>query len=311
MQAAIHLIGAPTSAGAHWPGQEKGPQAYRAAGIVPLLEERGMAVIDRGDLPTERWRVDRKEVPGGTVNNADRVVEYARRVATEVEDVARAGGFPVVLGGDCTITVGAFAGLLRAGLDPALIYVDGGYDLSSPALYAAGIMDSMGSAHLMGLPGTLPSLAGIGPRTPMLAQDRWVAFGHGTGTADGPEERLVEQMGLKHIPGKVARGRSTDAAREALARLPSDVASFHLHFDVDVIDFFDLPVADVPIFGDGLPFADAVAAVGVFASDPRCVGLTITEFNPDHGAPDGSDALRLASGIADALGRRASLAASA
>ena len=34
----IGLIGVPSSAGAHWPGQEKAPGALREAGLVERLE---------------------------------------------------------------------------------------------------------------------------------------------------------------------------------------------------------------------------------------------------------------------------------
>ena len=35
----IGLIGVPSSAGAHWPGQEKAPQALRAAGLLEQLRQ--------------------------------------------------------------------------------------------------------------------------------------------------------------------------------------------------------------------------------------------------------------------------------
>jgi arginase len=74
-----------------------------------------------------------------------------------------------------------------------------------------------------------------------------------------------------------------------------------VHFDVDVIDFFDLPVADVPQHNMGLTFAAAMAALTVLVGHPAFAGLIITEFNPDHGEPDGSTARTLAAGLAAAL----------
>jgi hypothetical protein len=38
----------------------------------------------------------------------------------------------------------------------------------------------------------------------------------------------------------------------------------------------------------GLTFATAVAALAVLVGHPAFAGLIITEFNPDHGEPDGS-----------------------
>jgi arginase len=280
----LAILGAPTSAAAHWPGQEKSPAAFRAAGLVEQFTIAAR-ITDHGDLPLERWRSDRRPHGEGMVNNYDRVIAFAERVRDKVSEIASHGDLPVVLGGDCTITVGALAGLITAGLEPALIYVYGGWDLSTPASYPPGIMDSMGAGHMLDLPGAT-DLAGIGPRRPLLEQERFIQFGHGTGPADGPEEVLAEVRGMLHIAGRDCAGRGAEAARDALALLPDGVSTYLVHFDVDVIDFFDAPVADVPLHGNGLPYEDSFAAVGVFVRDPRCVGLTVTEFNPDHASVD-------------------------
>jgi arginase len=281
----LAILGAPTAAGAHWPGQERAPAALREAGLIEQLDSDGVQFVDCGDLPLEPWQAARTPWGGGMVNNLDRVIAVAERVRDEVAAIESEGRFPVILGGDCTITVGAVAGLLTAGIDPGLIYVDGGWDLSSPDLYPAGIMDSMGLGHMLDLPG-MTDLAAIAPRRPMLTPERFVQFGHGPGSTDGSEEQLAEQHRFFHVSGRDVRGNGAAAARHALELLPANIWHYHVHFDVDVIDFFDAPVADVPLHGNGLPYADAFAAVRVFVQDPRCVGLTVTEFNPDHASVD-------------------------
>jgi arginase len=296
----IALLGAPTAAAAHWPGQEKAPAALRDAGLIGQLRATGVSFSDCGDLPVEPWRSARTPVPGGFVNNLDRVIAVAEQIRDQVAAIDRDGQFPVVLGGDCTITVGAMAGHLVAGIEPGLIYVDGGWDLSSPAIYPAGIMDSMGLGHMLDLPGET-ELAGIAPRRPMLAPDAFVQFGHGTGATDGPDEELAAERQFLHVPGTSARGRGADAAIDALDLLPYGLRHYHLHFDVDVIDFFDAPVADVPLHGNGLPYADAFAAVRTFVQDPRCIGLTVTEFNPDHASVDPGLTSRFVADLASLL----------
>ena len=49
------------------------------------------------------------------------------------------------------------------GIEPALLYMDGGVDLFTPATNPTGILDSMGVAHLLDEPGTAVDLAGLGP----------------------------------------------------------------------------------------------------------------------------------------------------
>ena len=294
----LAILGAPTSASAHWPGQEMAPTAFRKAGLIERFQATGARVVDLGDLPIEPWRVARQPVNGGSVNNLDRVIAFAELVRESVCTAARDGAFPIVLGGDCTITVGTMAGRLAAEQDPALVYVDGGWDLSSPAMYPAGILDSMGVGHMLDRPGET-GLAGIAPRRPMANMDRFVQFGHGPGASDGPEETLAEELALHHVSGMDARDRGADAACDALSLLPADTSGYLLHFDVDVIEFFDVPVADVPLHGNGLPYADTFAALRVLVGDPRCVGLTVTEFNPDHAKADPEINPRFVADLAD------------
>jgi arginase len=56
------LIGVPSSAGAHGPGREQTPSALRAAGVIARLTAAGLSLVDYGDLPLVRCRLDRTEV---------------------------------------------------------------------------------------------------------------------------------------------------------------------------------------------------------------------------------------------------------
>src|ERR1700730_18359719 len=119
----LELIGAPTSAGAHGPGQEKAPAALRQAGLVEALQRGGMDVEDGGDLAVTRFQADPTH---RTQQSLERVAAVARRVAGRVKSVKNTGRIPMVLGGECTITIGVIAGLLGGAPDDlGLLYVDG------------------------------------------------------------------------------------------------------------------------------------------------------------------------------------------
>jgi len=68
-----------------------------------------------------------------------------------------------------------------------------------------------------------------------------------------------------------------------------------------VVDLFDLPVADIPLHNGGLTFAEAMRCLTVLVRHEGLAGLTITEFNPDHGAEDGSTTGALVRGLVGAL----------
>ncbi len=295
----IGLLGVQSSAGAHTPGQEKAVRALRDAHLVERLEAAGLDVIDHGDLPVVRSRPDAQH---RRAQNLPLVVDVARSVATRVEDIVNAGQIPIVVGGDCTVTVGVLSGLVAAGQDPSLLYVDGGIDLYIPETQPEGHLDSMGVAHMIGEPGAAPELSGIGPRRPLLDPERVLFYGPCLEHSEGVETRVLAAHDMRAIPLDRVQGRATAAAREARATIESDGGTFLVHFDVDVLDFVDCPISDVPHFEHGLLLADAMASLGVFAASPQFGGLVVAEMNPDHADAEGSAIARFVEGLGEAIG---------
>ena len=72
-----------------------------------------------------------------------------------------------------------------------------------------------------------------------------------------------------------------------------DCDELAVHFDVDVLDFLDAPLAENTDRDPGVPLAAAGEILAVLLADARVSALTITELNPHHGAEDGSTVRRL------------------
>ena len=170
------MIGVPTSAGAHAPGQERAPAAFRAAGIIRAFGEHGISVDDRGDLPKVRWTPDRHDP---RAQHAERVAEVTSQVAQAVKSAAADGQAEamLVIGGDCTIEVGVVSGFTQPNERVGLIYLDAGPDLNVPSAVRLGFLDWMVTAHLLGLPEATQPLSHIGPRFPLLDSDQIVFVG--------------------------------------------------------------------------------------------------------------------------------------
>jgi arginase len=294
----IALIGAPTSAGAFAPGQEDAPAALRAAGIVEALRADGRAVDDRGDTPLFRWRVDHDEP---RAMNAGAVVETVRAVAARVHAAVRAGELPLVLGGDCTVGVGTMAGAVAADADPRLVYLDLHPDLNTPDSVPDGALDWMGVAHMLDVDGADDRLAAAGPRRPLLRDDDLVLLGAGPEQCTAAERERIAERDLRPIGVDALRSDPGAAARAALERATAGGRRFLVHFDVDTIDFSDVPLSENTGRGIGVGFDAALAALDVLLEHDALLGLTVTELNPHHGAPDGSDVARLALALAGTL----------
>jgi len=160
--------------------------------------------------------------------------------------------------------------------------------------------------HLLNLPGSEPELAGLGTRKPLLAPDQVCFFAQSSKPPEAADA-TVEDRTFGTVPSakfgvaEVARDPWA-AAQKAIGAVRAMSDRYLVHFDVDVIDFFDLPVADWPQHNSGLTFPAAMDALAVLVRHPGFAGLVVTEFNPDHGEPDGSTARTLAGGLAAALG---------
>jgi arginase len=81
MKPGLTIIGAPSSAGAYGPGQEKTPDALRETGVRQYLEANGIRVTDKNNVRGFRWKVD-KVIPRAM--NVDNVAELAKDVSEKV-----------------------------------------------------------------------------------------------------------------------------------------------------------------------------------------------------------------------------------
>jgi arginase len=290
----LALIGVPSSAGARRTGQEGGPAAFRAAGLLERLRAKGLNVADLGDLPAVSFRPD-PENP--QQQNLALVVDVARKVADRVDEALASRRSPLILGGDCSLSLGVIAGLLRHYPRLGLLYFDADLDLNTPETTPSGVFDGMVLAHILGR--GLPELAEIGPRCPLLSEESIVPFGYDaeSGWIDPPELEILEGSRMSKYSLARVRANPAAAARDALLVLESRADAILVHFDVDVMD---LPAVDVP-HPHGLDAESAFAALQVFAASPACKALAVTELNPEED-PDRAHTARLVDGLVAALG---------
>lgn len=297
------VVGVPTSAGTHHAGQERAPAALRAHGFVTRLRELGVDTCDDGDVSGEVFWAD-LEHPAA--RNLAAVVRVARRVADTVAACVAEGRVPIVLGGDCTITLGAMAGVQRNHPGAGLLYVDGDADLST-SVRGSGVLDATGVAQLLGLADT--ELAGLGPATPMLAPERLVLVGYDATDAETFYPGvLADHPGLVHFTDAELREAPEDVAARAIAAVTAHSDAVVLHFDVDAVDSGDLPLANFPHNGTGVPLATAARALARLAAVPGLAAFVLTEVNPGHD-PSGAQLCRyvdaVTSALAEALARAA------
>ena len=295
------VLDAPSNLGLRPPAPGTVPGCHKLAGalreqrIVRRLgaDEGGVVVpprYDRGD-----WQ------EGDGVFNAAAIAAYTRKLADRIERHARVGDFPVVLGGDCSIQLGASLALRRLGRY-GLAAVDASPDFRHP-----GNSDRIGAAAGEDVAlatgrgqADLTNLEGLGP---YLRDEDIRFFGVRDGFAD--EAECVELRALKVPLVTVGQLREwgPDALGEATVQafeIPQ-LDGFWVHVDADVLDPTVMPAVDSPD-PDGLLPDEVVALLRPLLASPRCVGLNVTIYDPDLD-PDGTAGALLADVLVSALGR--------
>lgn len=301
MNQTIVYAGVPASLGSYGPGQEKAPQAFRDAGFPEMLREEGLTVVDGGDLPVRRWRPD-KANPLAQHWNA--VVGCVQETEEHLSGSIGQGLIPVVIGGNCAIEIGVVAASLRTWTSLGLIYLDLHADMNTPVSTTDGALDWMGMAHMLGLAGAIPELARCGPRYPLLSPGDVHLVGFDPGSATEWERSTLRDRSISVSCLADVVQSPAACAETILSRWAAKFERLLVHFDVDVVDFNDLPLAENYSKNKGLSYSHTLELLERLLKSPKFGGLTLAEINPDHGAEDGSTIKRFAEDLSQILATR-------
>lgn len=286
------ILEAPSNLGL-WPsGVERLPDALRSAGLPAMLGADSAGRVD--PLP-----YDGRRDPETRLLNGDAIRAYSVSLADAVAPLIEQGRFPVVLGGDCSILLGAALALRRLGRY-GLFFIDGHADFYQPEAEPGGEVASMELALVSGRgPAVLADIDGLGP---LVRDEDIVAFGfrdEEQAAREGSQDIRATPIRACSLQEVRSRGVAS-AASQALGRLVrDDPAGFWIHLDADVLDDAVMPAVDYRMPG-GLKFFELSEILGATLGTERAVGLTVAIFNPGLD-PDGRIARKFARSIAAGL----------
>lgn len=283
LSSVIAMLSAPTNLGLRppqagsVPGCAKAPAALREAGLHRRLLDAG--AIDAGVVLPGRY-IDDGDAAAGRVRNQDALVDHARRLAGRVGQLLDAGQSPLVLGGDCSLLLGAGLALARRGRH-GLVHVDGHTDFRHP-----GNSDACRSVAGEDLAAAIglhwPALADLDGYRPYFTPSDAAHLG-----CRDDDEHLPEAQQV--LGGVLPASRVQQDGVQAAARTAESVAGrpqlrgYWLHVDVDVLDPEHLPAVDSPDPG-GLHPDELTGLLEALA--PGALGAQVTVFDPDLD-PDG------------------------
>jgi len=272
----VSLIGAPTDIGAGTRGAGMGPDAMRVAGLQQALEQRGLQVLDRGNLAGPP---NPCQPSVGGYRHLREVAAWNRLVHDAVLAELRQDRLPVLLGGDHCLAIGSISAVARhcreQGRRLRVLWLDAHADFNTPELTPSGNLHGMPVACLCGLgPAELTRLAGEGSalRPEQLRQ-------LGIRSVDPGEKRLVHELGLEVYDMRyIDEHGMRHAMEQALPGLDADT---HLHVSLDV-DFLDpgiAPGVGTPVPG-GPSYREAQLCMEMIADCGQLSSLDLMELNP-------------------------------
>lgn len=284
----ITLIRAPSNLGlrplrlGHEPGTWRAPEVLTRAGLLEAL-----APSRTIELPRPKYETGAQ--PSTRLRNGHSIRAFNLLLADAVASAVQANEFPVVIGGDCSILLGALAGVRR--VTPfSLVHVDGHSDFRHPGNYdPSAVLGSVAGMDLALATGRGEALLTAWPDvpTPLVPDEQVVQIGEREGRDVDFAWPDVNDTAITRIDVFTAREMGAlvvfERTRDMLDRTGWP---FWLHVDVDVLDQTVMPAVDSP-GSPGIDPEDLIVLLGLLTSDSRCAGLNLTIFDPDLD-PDGT-----------------------
>jgi len=279
--AGLALIGVPTNSSGTVDGVARSPAVLRQRGLAAALaSHRGFT--DAGDLVLPGPVPVRG--PSGLLAE-DALVAMIEQVAEAVGLARGRGWFPLLVGGDCPVFLGALDAVQAERDRVGLLFVDGHEDAWPPRLSPTGEAADceLGLALRLFDAGLSPQLRAVLPRidpadvVAVGPRDADELAAAGVASLDG-------QLGALIRPSEL----TTDRYATALAGLPQP---WWLHTDLDVLATGELAAVDYPQPG-GLTWSQLVSLTATALATDGCAGWSVCIYNPDlDPSRDGADAI--------------------
>jgi len=270
----IDILGVPIDLGADRRGVDMGPSAIRYAHLRQRLEDLGYAVEDQGNIEVPIQETC--QVTDPRLKYIDCIIPMGRRVAGAVATSVQGGHFPLVLGGDHSLSVGSIRGAAKR-KKLGVIWIDAHADFNTHETTPSGNIHGMPLAALCGLGDA--RLVSLWDETPPVLDPRRVAVIGARDLDPGEKDNLRSAGVMVQGMEQVDRFGMVAALEKAIERVSRDADGIYLSFDMDALDPLHAPGVGTPVPG-GLSFREAHLVCEVVAETGKLIGMEIVEVNP-------------------------------
>jgi len=260
----ISIFGAPMKYGADVDGLDKSIE-----GLVKydksLLNEVNIVEVEDAD----------DKVFSDKLKHLKMISKYCNRLAEVIDESIEKGDFPLVIGGDHSVSLGSVAGVSKS-KNIGLFWIDAHGDFNTD--------ETTSSGHIHGMP--LASIVGLGNEElrncfydgPKVKTENVVYLG--TRDFDDKESKLIKQNKILNLSSKAIEKDGVESSvNKALSHLPSNIDGIHISLDLDVLDPVICPGVSVPV-PNGLNYEQLVKILSILFATGKVISMDIVEYNP-------------------------------
>lgn len=296
MNFAVDLIGVPFDLGGGRSGARYGPDSFARSCLPQELSRVGFAsrYYDLG----AKWGIveafNTLRTPSGLVHYEREVAQMAKIVSARTVATILAGRFPVVLGGDHSISIGSIGGALHSsvlsGRKLGLVWIDAHLDahthLTTPSHRAHGLplatLLGYGPKRLVECANAVTYGVDKGRRKRIgttLSPLHVIHIGAGEDHCEPEEYAFFEKHSIPQFSRKHLRQEGWSALYSSLQEICDSVDLLWVSLDLDSIDRSIAPGVYYPN-PNGLRREEVLELAAVIAASGKLCGVDLMEYNP-------------------------------
>ncbi|HCK67022.1 MAG TPA: arginase, partial [Anaerolineae bacterium] len=238
----INIIGVPIDLGADRRGVDMGPSAIRYAGLQKKLEDLGYTVQDEGNI--EVPIAEKCTIKNPKLKYLDCIVPMSRRVSGAVSTSIQRGNFPLVIGGDHSLSIGSVRGAAR-NKKIGVIWFDAHADFNTDKTTPSGNIHGMSLAALTGYGDK--SLVQLWDETIPVIDPNKIAIVGARDLDPGEKDNLRNANALVLSMEQIDRYGMVAMMEKAIAHVSRDVDGIYFSFDLDALDPQFAPGVGTPV----------------------------------------------------------------
>ncbi|MDG6999770.1 MAG: arginase [Nitrososphaerota archaeon] len=269
----IGIVGVPMDLGQRRRGVDMGPTAIRIAGLYEKLCELNHTVHDYGNIPGPDRSI--LKVGDEKLRYLDEVLRICEHLSEQVSQIVGKGDFPLILGGDQSISMGVHAGLAHKDTRRGIIWIDAHGDFNTPETTPSGSIHGMALAAILGYGDQ--RLTQLGRISPKAMEENSVLIA-GRSFDREEAERLRKSKVTVFTMKEVDELGMRSVMQQAIHIASKGVKEVHLSFDIDALDPREAPGTGTPVVG-GLTYREAQLAMEMLFESGILTSAEFVEVN--------------------------------